>query len=288
MLHVIKYKNHSALISDEGAELRSFRDEHRGEEYIWQGDPAIWQGSAPILFPIVGRLRGGYFLYGDRKFHLEKHGFARRSLFALRCDREEEKSFLLRSKAETLSVFPFHFEFEARFRLEEGLLRVAYTVRNTGREVMPFTLGSHPAFALPLGECRLGDYYVEFGEEEKLDRFFLEEDLLCIRPEPFSLDEKNRIHLTDDLFDRDALIFRNIRSQELTLGNRKSGRRLVLETGGAPHLGIWAKPAAPYVCLEPWFGHDDSADSGYDITGKNGIMPLDPGEEFETGYGIRV
>ena len=285
---MIRHKNYFAAISDEGAELKSFRDETRGEEFIWQGDPAIWQGSAPILFPIVGRLKGGYFLHGGRKYRLEKHGFARRSLFALRRDREEEKSFLLRSSRETLSLFPFDFEFEAGFRIEEGLLRIFYTVRNTGREVMYFTLGSHPAFALPLDECRLEDYYVEFEKEEKLDRCFLEGDLLCTRPEPFFLDGKNRIPLTDDLFDRDALIFRNIRSRKITLGNRKSGRRLLLETGGAPHLGIWAKPAASYVCLEPWFGHDDSADSGYAITGKSGIMPLDPGAEFETGYGIRV
>ncbi len=288
MLHTIANNNFTAKISDLGVELRSFRDEIRGEEYIWQGDPEIWQGSAPVLFPIVGRLKDGQYLFNNKKYQLNKHGIARTSIFSLHHDKEIEKSFILVSNPEIELCYPFKFEFIVRFRIEAGLLQISYTVKNIGNEMMYFTLGSHPAFVLPLNECMLEDYYLEFEMEETLDRYFLKNGLLSVEPVPLYLNNEKIIPITKELFENDALIFKNIRSKEIYIKNTKTGHRLLLDTGNAPHLGIWAKPGAPYVCLEPWYSYDDSIDSNYDITNKSGIMKLDFGEEFIAGYKIKV
>jgi len=288
MLHKISHKNYSAKISVLGAELKSFRDDSRSDEYIWQGNPDIWKGSAPILFPIIGRLKDGKYKYNKKTYQLAKHGFARTSTFALSYDTESEKHFMLTSNPDTQASYPFEFEFIAGFTISEGKLSVSYTVKNKEDEKMYFTLGSHPAFSLPTGDCALEDFYIEFEKNEILDCYFLENDLLTAAPIKSYLNNENKIKISKDLFNNDALIFKNIKSRKIAIKNKKTGHRITLHTGNAPHLGIWAKPGAPYVCLEPWYSHDDSIDSDYDLTKKLGMMKLEAGENFKTGYEILV
>ena len=121
----------------------------------------------------------------------------------------------------------------------------------------------------------LEDYYLEFELEGTLDRYFLENGLLSVEPVPLYLNNEKIIPITKELFENDALISKNNRSKEISIKNTKTGHRLLLDTGNAPHLGIWAKPGAPYVCLEPWYSYDDSIDSNYDTTKKSGIMKID-------------
>ena len=137
---------------------------------MW-GRSRNWKGSAPILFPIIGRLKNGIYLFHDKTYQLNKHGILRTAVFELNQDQESE-FFFLRSSSTTEVCYPFKFELEVSFRIESESLQVAYLVRNSGNGMMYFTLGFHPAFALPLNDCVLEDYYLEFELEERLDCFF--------------------------------------------------------------------------------------------------------------------
>ncbi|HSF55478.1 MAG TPA: hypothetical protein VLA71_17110, partial [Algoriphagus sp.] len=92
------------------------------------------------------------------------------------------------------------------------------------------------------------------------------------------LDETKEIPLHGHLFDRDALIFKQLKSREVSLSHRQRGPVVKLEFEDFDYLGIWAKPGAPFVCLEPWLGIADSADHSGLLAEKEGIRMLAPGE----------
>ncbi len=286
-LHTLSSHGYQAVISSLGAELKSFGKEG-GENLIWSGDPASWKGTAPVLFPIVGRLKKGQYQYNENTYQLDKHGFARTSLFELNLDSDTHKSFVLASSADTLKHYPFHFEFEVFFSIDEGILTICYEVRNVDDETLWFTLGSHPAFSLPLTETKLEDYYLQFEKNEQLDCYFLENDLLCTSPITAFLNNTDRLDISAELFKNDALIFKNIQSRSVAICHKHTGKRLTLHYDNAPHLGLWAKAGAPFICLEPWFSYDDSADVDGHLINKAGILSLAANEAFKTGYQITL
>lgn len=287
-LNTISSNGYSAVISSLGAELKSFKGE-AGEEYMWSGDPTIQAGTAPVLFPIIGQLKDGQYQYKDKTYQLAKHGLARTAEFELVIDKADEKSFLLTSSPETLKHYPFKFELEVFFSIKQQSLEVRYEVRNTGDETMLFSLGSHPAFALPLDDINsLEDYCVEFESREHLDRYFLDKGLLCTRPTAKYLDSSNTIPITAELFDNDALIFKNIKSRNVRIVHKTTGQRIGLNLGEAPHLGIWAKPDAGYICLEPWFSYDDAVDTDGDLENKPGMLSLVKGDSFSETYSVSI
>ena len=277
----------SATISDRGAELKSLQHNASGEEYIWQGNAAIWKDSAPILFPVVGRLKGGAYSYQGKNYQLPIHGFASTALFSVVKKDDSSLTLLLKSNDATLQCFPFDFELLVTFRLQEASLAVDYCVRNTGKQAMFFTIGSHPGFSLPVKDGPVSDFFIEFEQPETLGLFQLDGDLLSVDAKPY-LNNDAIIPLCENLFDHDALIFKNVKSRKVSLHHSQLGKRLTLHTGTAPHLGIWAKPAAPYVCLEPWHGHDDCIESATELSKKTGMLKLAPGAEFNTGYEIEI
>lgn len=288
MLHTIRFEHLTATIASLGATLTSFKDEAKNDEYIWQADPTIWQGSAPILFPIVGRLKNGQYHFKGQTYHLGKHGFARTSEFSVLEMQESAISFMLRANRETASVYPFEFELMVHFRLEKNGLNVEYEVHNTGNEALYFTIGSHPAFRLPLTNGSLHNYAIEFERHETLDCYILDHDLLTEQPIKAYLDQTKTIQITDQLFKNDAMIFKDIQSRKVYLKHFQSGVRITLSFDKAPHFAIWSKPNAQFICLEPWFSYDDSINVNGDIRDKPGIMQLGMHETFTTGYAIEI
>lgn len=289
MIHHIQSDNFSAQISELGAELKSFKNEQKGIEYIWYGLPEYWYGTAPILFPNVGLLKDDEYILNGKTYNMQKHGFARKSHFELMCKTESTIRFMLKSDDETLKIYPFEFELEVSFEISNSKLKITNTVKNTSSKPLIFTIGAHPAFNLDLDNFSLEDYYVEFDKEEDLELHEIEKGFFKHGPKPFRLSEKNRITLGPDIFNKDALIFKDINSRAISIGCTKSNFRLTLKnTGNAPHLGIWSVPGAPYVCIEPWHGHADMIDSDKDFVRKEGMIKLDKDCLFNTGYEIVV
>lgn len=264
-----------------GAELTSFCDLRGGEyEYIWQRSP-VWNGQSPLLFPVVGRLKGGCYRLNGREYHLSKHGFARRSEFALESQSGTEITFLLTDSAQTLEVYPFPFELRAHYALTASGFVMELRVRNTGVETMRFSLGAHPGF-----QCEMGDRIV-MDAEETAGAFLLGESGLRGSEQIPVFDHSRQIVLAPDTFARDALIFDGLKSRGATLV-RRNGRNVHVDFGGAPCLGLWAKPGAEYVCIEPWYGVDDRWDADGDFEHKERIQSLEPGAEFAFPVAVTV
>lgn len=285
--YTLNHQNWQAIISSHGAELQSLLNIDTGEEYLWQGDAEVWAGRAPILFPIIGRLKDDHIQVGDTFFPLTKHGFVRTSEFNIIEQTTDRLSLQLNSSAASKRLYPYDFSLVVSFDLSSANLAISYKVSNSGEEPMFFTIGSHPAIRLPLENSKLEDYSIEFDQPETLSRFILQAGLFPIDGIEFLNNEKS-IPLTADLFDQDALIFKNINSHKISVVHKDLGTRASILTGGAPHLGIWAKPGAAYVCIEPWFGYDDPIDASGKIEDKPGMIPLEPQSSFTTGIAIRA
>jgi galactose mutarotase-like enzyme len=271
-------------VKEPGAELCSIKDAD-GTEYLWQADPAFWARHAPVLFPVVGKLRNGRYELNGKTYELPPHGFARDMNFTLIAQTDESLTFQLPPNAGTRTRYPFEFELRIIYALAGSTLSIEYAVRNTGSSPMPFSIGAHPAFNLhgPVDEC-----FLEFEKAESLNTVLLSGKGLLTNETAPVLKNANILPLSKTLFDHDALIFLNAKSKKITLGAKNSPRRLTVEFSGFPQLGIWAKPGAPFVCIEPWYGYADPEQPYGDITNKPGILQLAAGESFSCTHRVSV
>ncbi len=277
MFYTIENEYLTAQIDDMGAQLHSLVTKDDGFEYLWQGNPDVWYGQAPVLFPVIGQLFEDKFRYDGKDYPLAKHGFARKMLFEAADVEGARAVFILRSNEETLQMFPFNFEFAVCFELVGRAIKVTHTVTNLDDKTMYFSCGAHPGF-----NCAIGDY-LEFEESEegaqveKIDK----ENIIIGTKFDVELEEGRRLRLTPDLFAEDALIFSDLNSNVVTLKSDNSERSVRFDFGDAPFLGIWAKPNAPYVCIEPWYGVNDDRIRYEDVSQKRGIQSLEPEETFD-------
>ncbi|HVZ55849.1 MAG TPA: aldose 1-epimerase family protein [Chitinophagaceae bacterium] len=270
-----------------GAELSAVRGKSTGKDYLWDGNPAFWGKKSPILFPIVGTLRGNKYYYQGREYHLSRHGFARDLDFLPVGSGADFLVLQLDHSAETLSNYPFPFRLQVGYRLAGRTLEVSYTVINPSSGDLYFSIGGHPAFRVPLSAGRsYSDYQLEFELAEEAVRWpITREGLIESQPVPL-LANQRILALTHTLFYQDALVCKQLRSRYLTLGSRDGADRIRLDFTGFPYLGIWAARDADFVCIEPWCGIADSVNASQDITGKEGIICLEGGGRFERSWSV--
>jgi len=267
----------SAAINPFGAELTHLRDAD-GRELMTDADPAYWTGHAPLLFPIVGRLNGDAYRLDGASYALPQHGFARRQTFLLTEHHPGRAKFLLQDTEATRAVYPFAFALEAEYAVEGPTLVTTITVTNRDSRPMPASFGFHPAFAwpLPYGEPR-DSHRIEFAHDESAPlSAIVPGGLIGPDPRPSPLDGRV-LHLADDLFDRDALVWDRLVSQSLIYG-AETGPQLLIEFPDTPKLGIWTKPGARFLCIEPWHGRADDAGFAGEIRDKPGMLHFAPGE----------
>lgn len=277
-MSTIHYIENSFLrvgVKEHGAELSSVVSKKTGYEYLWQGDEAIWYGQAPILFPIVGRLIEDKYTLNGTEYTMPKHGFARKSNFTLLSKDEDTMTFILSENNATKSVYPYDFDLIVSFTVEENCLRVSHDVVNKNEDVMYFSLGAHPAF-----NCAIGDI-LRFEKKETLqtEKIDLVHSLRLPDKTPVLRDETD-IVITKDIFNEDALILSGITSDKITLCSPSHNRTVCFDLGKAPYLGIWAKPGAPYVCIEPWYGVNDSTQKVDDFSKKCAIQQVAADDVF--------
>jgi len=274
-----------------GAELISLRDDG-GTEYIWQGDPAYWAGRNPVLFPIVGSLRGGAVQAGGRTCRMGRHGFARGRDFTLTAHGGDFAAYTLREDAQTLRAYPFPFALEVRHTLRGDGFTTAFTVRNTGTAPMPFCIGAHTAFRCPLrpGE-RFEDYRLVFERAESAPALPLSEEGLLAAVPPRVRLEGDTLPLSYGVFDReDTLIFDGLRSESVSLVHGGSGRGVRVSFGGFPMLAFWTAPhkRAPYLCVEPWHGCAAEEGESGAFEDKRHRVLLAPGSSKTLSYTVTI
>jgi galactose mutarotase-like enzyme len=276
-------------IDSKGAQLNSLYNKETGVEQLWQADPNIWAYHAPNLFPIVGGVLNNELHVEGQVYTLNRHGFARQSDFILLDSDDAHASFSLPYCDKTLAVYPYKFDLQVLYTLIDNALRITYKVINRDKKPVYFSVGGHPAFNVPFnaGE-NYEDYYLEFEAQESLYSHALNQDgLFSGETHPVRTSGK-QLQLTRDLFKDDALVFKNLQSRMVTIKSTKHEQSLSVEFPHFNYLGLWAKPGANFVCIEPWLGCADSADGPKDITVKENIQKVDVGHVFEASFYISI
>lgn len=279
-----------ATFSSRGAELTSLIGTASGLEYLWSGDPAVWGRHAPVLFPLVGRLPADAYHYQGSVYRLPQHGFARDQEFAVLRQSATELVFRLQDDESTRAVFPFAFELTITYTLRGAQLSVRWDVRNPAPDQpLLFSIGAHPAVRCPLlpGE-RFEDYYFAFDHPVTLERHLLAGGLLTGKTARV-LTQSQELPLSYELFANDALVFKHYDFTRLTLRSRKSARFVRFQFDGFPYLGLWTKgPGANFVCVEPWYGIASYASEPGELSEKEGILTLEPGQSFTATYSMEI
>lgn len=281
MIYNAETENFSLAVKEMGAELNSFKSKKTGIEYIWCGNTDIWYGQSPILFPIIGRLLDDKYMLDGKEYTMPKHGIVRKKPFELVENNGDSLVFVQKYDDESLKMYPYKFELKVKFEIKENGLKVTHTVTNLDDKEIYYSFGAHPAF-----NCEIGDR-LEFNNDtelytEKIDH----ESILIDGIFPVFTDE-NKLELTESLFDEDALILSDYNSTEIALKS-DNHNRVVNFKFDSPILGIWAKPNAPYVCIEPWWGINDNYDKKDDLSQKRGIMSLNPSESKDFSWEIEI
>ncbi|MEA5404293.1 aldose 1-epimerase family protein [Arcicella sp. DC2W] len=272
-----------------GAELVSLFNKENNAEYMWNADPAFWGKSSPVLFPIIGALKNNQYCYQGKTYTLPRHGFARERVFSVETQSELSITLLQKEDEATLKVFPFAFEFRLIYTLNEKTLSVSYSVKNTGNNEMYFSVGGHPAFAVPLSDDTVyEDYYLEFNQTEDFPRWELADGGLIKNEATTFLENTNRLPLTKELFYQDALVFKHQKSTAIVLKSDKVSSQLTFTFENFPFLGIWAAPNANFVCLEPWCGIADSENHTQELTEKEGIEVLASDQIFLRTWSVSL
>ncbi|MGF9761966.1 aldose 1-epimerase family protein [Microvirga sp. 0TCS3.31] len=275
-----------AEVSAEGAELIRLQDE-QGRDWLWDGDAAFWTGRSPLLFPIVGRVRNDRIRVSGSEYELSRHGFARISRFEVEEANSSQCRFRLRSSEATLSRYPFPFQLDVIYAVEGATLSITASVANTGSSVMPASFGFHPAFRWPLPYDAPRDAHeIRFEQEETAPVRRPFDGLIKRETEPSPVQGRT-LALRDDLFEADALVFDQVRSRSVEYGAHGSAS-LRVHFPDMPHLGIWTKPGAGFICIEPWQGFADPQDFTGDFSDKPGIVSIQPGETRRFAIGITV
>ena len=275
-------------IKEKGGELCSLIKKSTGTEYIWQAGPEYWNRHAPVLFPIVGALKDGIFYYKGKGYKMSQHGLARDLPFRLVERQANKLVYSLKSNSFTRERYPFEFELQVIYTLQDNQLAITYRVANPSENILYFSIGGHPAFNCPLyeGEKR-SDYQLVFNRPEAIS---IQRIINGFRNGTWEqiLDGEQTLPITDNLFDKDALIFKGLKSSSVSLqkGNKPV---LTLDFSGFPYLGIWSKSStAPFVCIEPWFGVTDNTKHNRQLADKEGIVALKGWEEFRHSYTVIV
>ncbi|MDF2437647.1 MAG: LacX-related protein [Bacteroidota bacterium] len=278
----------SCEVAYAGAELQSIYSKTLDKELLWQGDDKWWPRKSPVLFPIVGKLNNNTYSIKGNKYNLPQHGFARDRKFLLANRSDNSLTFLLSSDTESLKVFPFEFDIYIHYMIDQARLTVTYEVINKDINEIFFSIGAHPGFNCPLYEDEsLADYYLEFEESETLERHLLDGGNFNGKTENL-LTESNRLDLDEKLFTKDAIVFKNMRSSHMLLRSRKSDYSLKFGFNDFPYFGIWTKPGAPFICLEPWCGIADNNSFSGELRDKEGINKLNPSETFIRSFFLEV
>jgi len=266
----------SATISALGAELTSLKDSV-GRELMTDADPAFWTGHAPLLFPVVGKPARETIRVDGRAYAMKQHGFARRMTFAVTGQAPDRATFVLTDSAETRAIYPFAFRLEVTFGIVGATLSIDVAIENPGEVPLPASFGFHPAFAWPLpGGGAKEAHRITFSTDEPEALRRIDADGQIAPERRASPLDGRTLDLRDDLFVDDALIWDRLHADRVTY-HGDGGARLEIAFPDTPMLGIWTKPGAHFICIEPWHGIADPAGFIGDFRDKPGVFEVEPG-----------
>ncbi len=291
MIYLIENDYLAVQVSSLGAELMSIKGKDTDTEYLWQGDSKYWEGRAPIMFPICGRLYEGKYNYLKKEYTMPNHGIARSSEFSLKMASREQITLSLVSNEETKKSYPFDFTFDVTFKVTGKTLEVTYGVKNDGEKELIFGIGAHPAFNVPIGgEGSFEDYYVEFDNQCNALRVDFSPTCFCTKNDKvYKAQGTKRIDLAHDLFDDDAIFLYNV-DKAITLKSDKYRHSVRVKYDRMKYVGLWKMPKtdAPYLCIEPWSSIPANDGVVDDLLTKEEMMHLPVGYTYKNTYSITI
>lgn len=285
-IHTLRSDQLTAIVAADGAELHSLKTA-KGHELIWQAGPQ-WPRHAPLLFPIVGRLKNDELLHGGKTYPMKQHGFARDQRFAWMERGPASCTLVLTDNVETRSRYPFAFRLTVTFLLAPAGLEVRLEITNSGDEMLPASIGAHPAFNWPLlAVIDKQAYRLTFPDDEPAPIRRLRDGLLRAAPEPTPI-QRRMLALSERLFDDDAIILDRPRSTSVRYAADR-GPSVEMSWHGFRELGVWSKPGgAPFLCIEPWHGYASPSDFDGEFSAKPGVMHIARGDTRTFGYRMDV
>lgn len=291
----LKNENLKIEVNLHGAELKSLYKMDTDTEYLWCADPAYWNRTSPVLFPVVGGVKNGVYRHNGVEYKIGQHGFARDKDFTLVSQTEDTVWFTLDDDEESRKIYPFAFHLEIGYQLLKDGVKVIWKVKNPAQTEMYFSIGAHPAFNCPLheGECQT-DYSVCLQDREGnrmssfVNTIFGQGGTVTTEHDTVEL-EDGVLPITEHTFDDDAKVIENSQVQRVALRNGKGEEYLAVEFD-APLVGIWSPPRknAPFICIEPWYGRCDSEIFDGELKDREWEQVLEAGEEFSAEYRIVV
>ena len=272
----------TATITSTGAELRSLTFD--GQERMTPATPDHWQGHAPILFPVIGRVADDTVRVDGRTHPMPKHGLARHAEFAVVEQDQASAHLRLTSSPDTRAHYPFDWTLDVRHSLTDRLT-IAVTVTNTGERPMPYSFGFHPAFAWPQPGGARDQSAIVFARNEPEELLRLTPDGLIAPGHRASPLDGRALHLRDGLFTDDALIWAGVQSRSVRYA---SGAGLTVTFPDADTLAVWTQPGAGFVCIEPWVGRADPKGFTGELRDKPGGRMLAAGKGAEHRLVVEV
>ena len=282
----LKNDTMTAVFDTHGAELKSLIKD--GREYMWNGDPAYWNRTSPVLFPIVGALKDGVFRYKGYEYPMGQHGFARDREFEIAGQTESSASFRLDSDAESKKIYPFEFELTIIYALNKNELSITWIVKNLDDKTMYFSIGAHPAFMVKTdADGTMNGNYIQMDTHGSLTATDFADGLVQHTTHTIDLDDDGCFALTAHTFDNGVHIFEHDQAQRVSILDSDKKPYITVEFN-TPLFGIWSpeKKNAPFLCIEPWYGRADAADFDGDLQERRYVQSLEEGISFRSGYKI--
>ena len=287
----LENKQAKAKISLKGAELQSFYNKKDRIEHIWQADKNVWKKHAPILFPIVGKLKNNEYFVDGKTYKMKRHGFAQFEQFTVINSSKNEVTLMFESNNKTLQIYPYKFRLFVDYRLKGTKLTIKYTVKNIDNKTIYFSIGAHPGFRVPFfNNQKFEDYYIEFANKVHADRLLRDKKTSLLNGKVVKnyIADTNRLALSYDLFKEKVIILEGIQAPYLLIKSNKTDLALKIGIKNFPYLGLWTSSKnAPLLCIEPWHGVTGSLNFDGNLAHKKGINQLDANKSFSMSYYIQ-
>ena len=292
MLYSIENEFVKASFSTKGAELCSMILKSDNSEYVWQAEPKVWARHAPLLFPIIGRLKDGEYTFDGKTYKSTQHGFGRDSEFEVFSKEENAITFVLNPNELSAQMYPFAFELQICYVLDGTTLKKTHTFINKDDKALYYEVGGHDGYNICLEEGEvMSDYYLDFGELDAIHPLCLDENVLILKDTYTIPLQDGKLKVNMELFKQDALMIHNIPVHTISLKSTKSDRMIKIDFDDFKTIGIWTKYMdfdTNYICLEPWSTLPDCAYLGKEIEEKIDIRKVEAGQSDVLSFSVTI
>lgn len=292
MMHILENEILRVTIDPQGAELTSIIRKADGAEYVWQGDPTYWKRHAPVLFPIVGRLKGQSYTVGGQAYSITQHGFGRDLPFAVHPVSDTCAEFVLTENEHTKSMYPYDFTFTIRYTLEGASLKKEHITENRSAQPLYYEVGGHDAYNILMDGAPLASHYAAFEGVEQLSVIDVDDSVMLTRSHHTVPLQEGRLYLTRETFSHDALMLDELPVRRCTLGSTAHDRSVTMDFSDFPYFALWSpyrpEDDVPFVCLEPWSTLPDGSYLGQELEQKTGVRCVAPGAQETLAFTVTI